>query len=73
MPNALVLYGGWPGHLPERFAALAEERLLQGFDVEITPHLEALESSSLAQRDVILRSGPKANLRQPKSAGSSRP
>ena len=73
MPNALVLYGGWPGHLPERFAALAKERLLQGFDVEITPHLEALESSSLGQRDVILPVWTKANLRRLKSAGSSRP
>ena len=54
MPNALILYGGWPGHLPERFAAISKERLLHGFNVEITPHLVALESSSLGQRDVIL-------------------
>ena len=54
MPNALILYGGWLGHQPERFAALAKERLLDGFDVDITPDLAVLESSDLTQRDLIL-------------------
>jgi len=54
MPNALILYGGWPGHQPERFAALAKDCLFDGFDVEITPDLAVLESSDLNQRDLIL-------------------
>ena len=54
MPNALILYGGWFGHQPERFAALAKERVLDGFEVEITPDLAVLESSDLNQRDLIL-------------------
>ena len=54
MPNALILYGGWPGHQPERFAALAKDRLFDGFDVEITSDLAVLESSDLNQRDLIL-------------------
>src|SRR6516162_11819498 len=54
MPNALILYGGWLGHQPERFAALAKDRLLDGFEVEITPDLAVLESSDLNQRDLIL-------------------
>ena len=54
MPNALILYGGWFGHQPERFAALAKERFLDGFQVEITPDLAVLESSDLNQRDLIL-------------------
>jgi uncharacterized protein len=54
MPNALVLYGGWPGHQPERFAALAKERLFEGFDIEVTTDLKSLESSDLGQRDLIL-------------------
>jgi len=54
MPNALILYGGWPGHQPERFAALVKDRLLDGFDVEVTPDLAVLESAGLNQRDLIL-------------------
>ena len=54
MPNALILYGGWPGHQPERFAALVKDRLLDSFNVEVTPDLAVLESSDLHQRDLIL-------------------
>ena len=54
MPNALILYGGWLGHQPERFVALAKDRLLNGCDVETTSDLTVLESSDLNHRDLIL-------------------
>jgi len=54
MPNALILYGGWPGHQPERFVALAKDRLFDGCDVETTSELTVLESPDLNHRDLIL-------------------
>ena len=46
MPNALILYGGWLGHQPERFVALAKDRLLNGCDVETTSDLTVLAGVS---------------------------
>ena len=54
MPNALILYGGWLGHQPERFVALAKDRLLNGCDVETTSDLTVLESCDLNHRELIL-------------------
>ena len=47
--KALIVWGGWPGHEPERGAHLVAEMLeADGFEVEVTPDLAAFARPDLA-------------------------
>ncbi|MBD3861612.1 ThuA domain-containing protein [Bacillus sp. 28A-2] len=54
MKKALVLFGGWPWHYPKEMAHVAVEKLLDGFDVELSEDLTILESNRLHEFDVII-------------------
>ncbi|BCP55734.1 hypothetical protein K32_43510 [Kaistia sp. 32K] len=55
MLNALIVYGGWPGHQPEQGAKKVEEILGQdGFDTHITQDYRALGSDQLDELDLVV-------------------
>jgi type 1 glutamine amidotransferase len=53
--KTLIIQGGWPGHEPERTAALFGQKLrAEGHSVEISDSLEALDdASALTKYDLI--------------------
>lgn len=51
--RALVLYGGWSGHQPERMVEVAR-RLLASFEVVCSPDLGLLRDEVLADFDLLL-------------------
>ena len=52
--SVLLLYGGWEGHKPERFADFAENKLLGDFDVVRSQDLEMLCPNVLAGFDLLI-------------------
>ncbi len=52
--RALLLYGGWEGHSPERFADFAEKRLLGDFDVARSQDLGMLHPDVLVRIDLLV-------------------
>ncbi len=56
MKRALIVYGGWPGHEPEKTAAIAAEDLRAAdFSVELSATLETLEDEAALQKyDLIV-------------------
>jgi uncharacterized protein len=52
--RALLLYGGWEGHEPERFADFAEEKILSDFEVVRSQDLEILQTEMLDSFDLLL-------------------
>jgi type 1 glutamine amidotransferase len=52
--RALLLYGGWEGHTPERAADFAEAELLQGFEVVRSQDLDMLRPDVLGGFDLLL-------------------
>ncbi|PTX98740.1 hypothetical protein DB345_03210 [Spartobacteria bacterium LR76] len=56
MKRALIIYGGWEGHEPEKTAAIAAEDLrAAGFAVELSTTLETLEDEAALQKyDLIV-------------------
>ena len=51
-PRVLLLYGGWEGHQPERFAQFALERLLADCDVTMSQDLAMLREDVLRSFDL---------------------
>lgn len=56
MKQALIVYGGWQGHEPEKTALVAAEDLrAAGFSVELSTTLETLEDEAALQKyDLIV-------------------
>jgi len=56
MPKALIVWGGWEGHEPQKVAAIFESVLLKhGFDVELSNSLDAyLDAEKLKELDLIV-------------------
>jgi type 1 glutamine amidotransferase len=52
--RALLLYGGWDGHEPERFADFAEEKILGDFEVTRSKDLDMLNADILNSFDLLL-------------------
>ena len=52
--RVLLLYGGWEGHCPERFADFSESRLLDDFEVVRSQDLNVLCSGELASFDLLV-------------------
>ena len=54
--KALIVYGGWSGHEPEKFAAIFEQALKEhGFEVEMSKTLDSyLNESALREIDLIV-------------------
>ena len=54
-PNrVLVLYGGWKGHSPKKFADYTRDTLLCNYEVVCTQDLRMLHRSTLSEFDLIL-------------------
>lgn len=53
-PRVLLLYGGWEGHQPERFADFAETRLLAGCRVTRSQDLGQLRDEVLRDFDLLV-------------------
>ena len=53
-PRALLLYGGWEGHEPEKHADFALRHLLGDFNVTPAQNLDVLKSETLRQFDLLL-------------------
>ncbi|MEN8837778.1 MAG: ThuA domain-containing protein [Celeribacter marinus] len=56
MAKALITWGGWDGHEPEKVAELCRDMLSnEGFDVEVVDHLDCFaDSTSLEALDLIV-------------------
>lgn len=52
--SALLLYGGWEGHHPEKFASFAASRVLDDFDVTWSQDLDVLNVKTLNCFDLLL-------------------
>lgn len=52
--RALLLYGGWEGHQPERCADYAERSLLEEFEVTRSKDLGMLQPDALSQFDLVV-------------------
>lgn len=52
--KALLLYGGWEGHIPAEFADYAETELLQDFEVVRSQNLDVLEKNTLSDFDLLV-------------------
>ncbi len=52
--RVLLLYGGWRGHAPVKFADFAERELLKGYDVVRSRSLDDLTYAKLKRFDLIL-------------------
>lgn len=53
--KALIVWGGWEGHTPERSAAIVGGMLERhGFDVAIEPTTEAFADTTLGDNDLIV-------------------
>lgn len=52
--RVLLLYGGWEGHQPERFADFAENELLSDFDVVRSQDLRMLRPDVLVGFDLLV-------------------
>ena len=54
--NALIVYGGWAGHEPQKVAAVLEKALKDnGFDVEMSETLESFaDKDHLLSKDLIV-------------------
>lgn len=53
--KALIVWGGWDGHTPERSAGVVGDMLAgNGFDVAIEPTTEAFADATLADNDLIV-------------------
>ncbi len=53
--KALIVWGGWDGHTPERSAGIVADMLTRhGFDVAIEPTTEAFADSTLGDNDLIV-------------------
>jgi uncharacterized protein len=55
MRKALIVWGGWPGHEPEKGARYIEKMLLEdGFSVEVTDDLTALARPDLHEMSLVV-------------------
>ncbi|WP_417269959.1 ThuA domain-containing protein [Celeribacter sp.] len=56
MANALITWGGWDGHEPDKVAALCRDILTgEGFDVEVVDHLDCFaDQAALEAVDLIV-------------------
>ncbi|MDQ0321959.1 type 1 glutamine amidotransferase [Pararhizobium capsulatum DSM 1112] len=53
--TALIFWGGWEGHTPERSAGVVRDILVnQGYDVRLEPGTAALADPQIAQLDLIV-------------------
>ena len=53
--KALIVWGGWDGHTPERSANIVGDMLTRhGFSVAIEPTTEAFADATLAENDLIV-------------------
>ena len=52
--RVLVLYGGWKGHSPKKFADFTSKKLLRGYEVVRTQDLRMLRKQILSDFDLIL-------------------
>lgn len=54
--SALIVWGGWDGHEPEKVAHLFEEILQgEGFEVEVSPSLDALaDEEAVLSKDLLV-------------------
>lgn len=53
--NALISWGGWEGHEPERCASLFADVLAKdGYDVDVSDTLDCLADEDLVERDLIV-------------------
>jgi len=53
--KALIFWGGWEGHTPERSAAVVESLLKpHGFDVSVQPGTQVLANADLSAFDLIV-------------------
>ncbi len=53
-PRVLLLYGGWRGHKPGKFADFACQELLDGYEVERARTVDVLTDANLKSFDLIL-------------------
>jgi uncharacterized protein len=53
-PRVLLLYGGWRGHTPGKFAEFACAELLDGYEVERARSVDVLTDANLKAFDLIL-------------------
>ena len=55
MRKALIVWGGWAGHEPEKGARIVEGMLLEdGFEVEVTSDYQALGRPDLRELSLIV-------------------
>lgn len=52
--RVLLMYGGWRGHSPKRFADFARKQLLSGYDVTVSESLRSLRRPYLDGFDCLL-------------------
>jgi hypothetical protein len=69
LKRALIIYGGWEGHTPERFADFAHEQLLVGYDVTRSQDLDLLRYENLSQFDLLLPIWTFGDLTEAQEAG----
>lgn len=55
MTRALITWGGWDGHEPDKVAAIFKAMLVaEGIDVDVTDQLDCLDDPDLGRYDVIV-------------------